>query len=270
MGSLNGSDLGHTLIGVDIGQKRDPTAICVAVTERRKVAGRTEVHFLVRHLERLSLGTPYPDVARRVGEVSDGARRRTRQSPMLYLDATGVGKPVVDILREGVPAVRAIVAVYFTHGDRRTVSPCFHPPSFDERSSDNGPEHAPRQYLGPTAASKEPQVSLGKAFLVSRLQALLQTGRLHLPRSREAEALRQELLDYEIRVDADANDRYGAFRVGTHDDLVTALGLAVQADEPVGVLRSGGSSRRASTRPGRSTSRTGTVGPRRRATDAGM
>ena len=39
-----------------------------------------------------------------------------------------------------------------------------------------------------------------------------------------------ELLDYEIRVDTDANDKYGAFKVGTHDDLVTALGLAVQTD----------------------------------------
>jgi hypothetical protein len=32
-------------------------------------------------------------------------------------------------------------------------------------------------------------------------------------------------------VSEDANDRYGAFKVGSHDDLVTALGLAVQ--EPV-------------------------------------
>ena len=37
---------------------------------------------------------------------------------------------------------------------------------------------------------------------------------------------------YEIRVSEDANDRYGAFRTGTHDDLVTALGLAVQTDQP--------------------------------------
>ena len=39
-----------------------------------------------------------------------------------------------------------------------------------------------------------------------------------------------ELLNYELRVDEDANDKYGAFRVGTHDDLVAALGLAVQVD----------------------------------------
>ena len=40
----------------------------------------------------------------------------------------------------------------------------------------------------------------------------------------------KELLDYEIRVTEDANDHYGAFRVGAHDDLVTALGLATQED----------------------------------------
>ena len=34
------------------------------------------------------------------------------------------------------------------------------------------------------------------------------------------------------RVDANANDTYGAFRVGSHDDLVTALGLATQPPLP--------------------------------------
>jgi hypothetical protein len=49
-----------------------------------------------------------------------------------------------------------------------------------------------------------------------------------LPRTAEADILAGELLRDEIRVSEDANDRYGAFGVGTHDDLVTALGLAVQ------------------------------------------
>jgi hypothetical protein len=31
-------------------------------------------------------------------------------------------------------------------------------------------------------------------------------------------------------VSEDGDDRYGAFRVGSHDDLVTALGLAVQLE----------------------------------------
>jgi hypothetical protein len=115
------------------------------------------------------------------------------------VDATGVGKPIVDLLHEQTSNVRPI-AVYFTHGDRLT------------EKWDGGYQ----------------QISLGKALLVSQLQALLQCHRLHLPKTSEAEALAQELLNYEIRVDENANDRYGAFRVGTHDDLVTALGLAVQ------------------------------------------
>ena len=192
------------VIGVDIGQKRDPTAICVAEVERREVADRTEIHFNVRHLERLLLGTPYPRVADRVGRITDQVRARAGESPAVFVDATGVGLPVVDLLREQIRNGK-VVAVYFTHGDRRTEA----------------------------KEAGQLRVSLGKAYLVSRLQALLQSARLHLPRTRESQALTEELLDYEIRVDDNANDKYGAFKVGTHDDLVTALGLAVQVDRPV-------------------------------------
>ena len=94
-----------------------------------------------------------------------------------------------------------MTACYFTHGDRLT---------------ENRQAHT---------------VSLGKALLVSRLQVLLQSRRVHLPRTMEARVLAQELLDYEIPVSEQANDTYGAFRVGSHDDQVTALGLAALAAE---------------------------------------
>jgi hypothetical protein len=168
---------------------------------RRSQDGRggTEYHHVARHLERLPLGTPYPRVAERVADIVTGVRARAGSYPELYVDATGVGTPIVDTLREaGIDA--RLIAVYINHGDRRT----------------------------PVEGGKE--VRLGKAFLVSRMQALLQSELLHLPRTPEAEVLAEELLDYEIRVSEDANDKYGAFRVGTHDDLVTALGLAVQKD----------------------------------------
>ncbi len=67
---------------------------------------------------------------------------------------------------------------------------------------------------------------------MSRLQALLQTQRIKLPETSEARVLAKELQDYEIRVSEDANEKFGAFKVGTHDDLVTALGLAV-LDDPI-------------------------------------
>jgi hypothetical protein len=201
--------MGIVTIGVDIGQRVDPTAIAVIEREER-IEKRKDVetgadterrvwHHTARRLERLPLGTPYPEVADRLVDVAARVAERTGQRPRLYLDATGVGKPVVDVLRDH--KVRALlVAVYFTHGDRRM-------------KGDDG------------------SIILGKAYLVSRLQALFQGERLHLPRhDPEAETMTRELLDYEIRVDKDANDKYGAFRVGTHDDLVTALGLATQVD----------------------------------------
>jgi hypothetical protein len=187
--------------GIDIGQRRDPTAICVAELQSRPGPTRAEIHYLIRHLDRLPLRTPYPDVARRLRDLCSSVAHRSGESPTVYVDATGVGLPVLDIPKAAATNAR-VVGVFFTHGDRR-----------DEK---NG------------------EVRLGKAFLVSRLQALLQTGRLHLPRTAEADALAAELRDYEIRVSEDANEKYGAFRVGTHDDLVTGLGLAVQVDHPGG------------------------------------
>jgi hypothetical protein len=188
--------VGAVTVGVDIGQRRDPTAIAVVEQEHRG----SETHHMVRHIERLPLGTTYPVVAERVAAVVGGVHAVTsEESPTLYVDATGVGTPIVDVLRvAGIGDLARLIAVFFNHGDRRKV----------ERG----------------------EVKLGKAWLVSRMQALLQSGLLHLPRTAEAEVLGKELLDYEIRVTEDANDRYGAFRVGSHDDLVTALGLATQDD----------------------------------------
>ena len=50
--------------------------------------------------------------------------------------------------------------------------------------------------------------------MVSRLQALLGSGRLHLPRTREAGALTEELLNYELRVDQNGHETFGAFGSG--------------------------------------------------------
>ena len=194
--------MGAVTIGLDLGQRVDPTAFAVVEAQRREEGGRRVVHHTARSLQRLTLGTPYPRVVDRVVEVAANVVRLTNRRPRLYVDATGVGTPILDLLREA--RVRAdLFAVYFTHGDRRHV---------DEEAH---------------------QITLGKAWLVSRLQALVQTGRLHLPATpAAASALARELLDYEIRVDQNANDKYGAFKVGTHDDLVTALGLATQDDGP--------------------------------------
>ncbi len=228
-----GSEQQLVVIGVDIGQKIDPTAIVVCERSWReteperweppaklpayggfdlvKVPAKGEHVYTGRHVERLPLGTSYPAVAQHVAGVVEGLVRRGVERPRLMVDATGVGMPVVDLLREALgQRARDLVAATFTHGDKFTQD---------------------RDYRRPTAM-------VGKAYLVSRLQALLQTGRLKLPKTPETDALARELQDYEIRVDEDANDKYGAFKIGSHDDLVTALGLACVYDPgPSRVLR---------------------------------
>jgi hypothetical protein len=94
------------VIGVDIGQRVDPTAIAVAeyedrappptparilvtggrMTEQPAVYPQPDYHFLIRHLERLPLGTPYPQVAERVAAVARGVRERSGARPKVYLD----------------------------------------------------------------------------------------------------------------------------------------------------------------------------------------
>jgi hypothetical protein len=207
-------------IGVDVGQRYDPTAIVVCeVMERTSDRDEWQYRadydparhgpwsdyvkaiegvYVARHLERLPLLTSYPDVAKRVVQVVC-APRLAACTRRMWIDATGVGIPVYELIAQAVRAHKdgngvQLQALTFVHGDK-----------YDSLAG-----------------------RLGKAYLVSRLQALLQTGRVQLPpHHAEAEAMARELHDYEIRIDSQtANDTYGAFKTGAHDDLATALGLA--------------------------------------------
>jgi hypothetical protein len=180
------------LIGIEIGAAS--TAICVAEPVRRDDG----IHFLVRYLERLPPNTSCVALADRYREIVEKLSRRTDLFVQPYLNATQGGAPFVEAFRELASAWN-LQTVYFNHGTERTPG--------DART-----------------------VQLGKAWLVSRLKVLIQRGRLHLPRSPDSETLRRELDDYRVDPPHDANTRYGAFRVGSQDDLINALGLAVQED----------------------------------------
>ena len=145
--------------------------------------------------QRLPAGSPFPATAQRTGEVVSRLRGRHQGSIHVFVDVTGLGDPVLELVKTATSQSN-VTLVYFTHGDRR--------------------------------AREAGAIRLGKAWLVARLQTLLQTDRLHLPRNPVMEELTRDLLDFKIKVAEDANERYGAFRVGRHDDVVTALGLAVQ------------------------------------------
>jgi len=187
--------MGVVTVGVHLGQDRTAPALCVVQLNPRQVDYETIDHYETRYLAALPAGSTYPEIAERLGKVLDGIHFQIRTSAQVFVNLTGLGQPVLDLLLESAQRAAAVRGVYFTHGDRLDGS-------YDE-------------------------ILLGKARLVSRLQVLLQAGRLHLPRTNEAEVLARELQDFEIRVSEDANQRYGAFPVGSRDELVTALGLAL-------------------------------------------
>jgi hypothetical protein len=189
------------ILGVDVGQRQEPSGLCaVEVQQRKENGGRLRYHYVVRFLEQIGAGARFPEIAGRVGELAAALDRQTGSCPEVYVDATGLGQPVISLFDGELHCAR-VQPVYFNHGDRRLVEGL--------------------------------EVRLGKAWLVTRLQTLLQADQLHLPWTAVAKDLARELNDYQIRVEPGASELAGAFRVGRYDDLVTALGLAVQED-PVG------------------------------------
>jgi len=118
----------------------------------------------------------------------------------ILIDVTGVGRPVYDDLKRETtlrPKCKhiQIKPISFVHGEKYNRS------------------------LG----------TLGKAYLVSKLQSTLQGGRLHAPNTPEVQKMLEELKVYEIKVDEKGKDTYGAV-VGKHDDLATSTGLACLED----------------------------------------
>jgi hypothetical protein len=174
------------VVGLDLGQAQDFTALAVV----HRSAGRDGV-VQVPHLERFPLGTSYPTIVGRVAQLL--ATPPLREQASLVVDRTGVGGAVVDLLAE---AHLSPVAVTITGGDK-------------------------------VHRDSKTRYSVPKRELVSVLQVLLQTGRMKIASALpEAEVLVKELLTFQVKITSNAHDTYGAWREGTHDDLVLALALA--------------------------------------------
>jgi hypothetical protein len=186
-------------VGVDFGQSRDFTAI--AVLERAEVTGewdpamyawRKEVSLRLRYLQRVALGTPYPEVVDRVIQVTRSPELYGRCS--LTVDATGVGRAVVDLLRKEDPGC-ALLPVNITGGLKQTEEGGYH--------------------------------GVPKRDLILGLQVLLQRGLLQIAAGLEfGPELVKEMSAMQVKITLTGQEQYGAWREGTHDDLVFAVALA--------------------------------------------
>jgi hypothetical protein len=186
-------------VGVDLGQRRDYSTI--AVVERAELRGdfdhalwawRKETALRLRMLERIPLGTPYPDVVRRIVEVTEA--KELAGASHTIVDATGVGVTVIDYLREERP--------------RTTLLPVMVTAAAQETTTD-GYYHVP------------------KRDLIVGLQVEFQRGRLQIARDlQHADDFIEELLGMETKVTLAGREVYAAWREGQHDDLVFAVALA--------------------------------------------
>ncbi len=170
-------------IGLDLGQKRDFTALAIVEREGERL--------VLRHLERLKLGTAYTEVTDRVRELV--GRTMIHGSVTLVMDATGVGLPVFDELRS-----RGFNPVGVTITGGRLVS-----------------------VTGGI-------VKVPKRVLVVTLVTLVESGRLKIATGLpNAPELIDELLGFKVRINQRTRrETYLAGRGAVHDDIVVAVALA--------------------------------------------
>lgn len=192
--------MSYYFAGLDLGQAVDHTALAIA----ERIEGRDgKSLYHVRHLERLPLGTSYPDQVQYVFDVL--VQPPVAGKVTLALDQTGVGRPVADMFRYRPPC--PVYAVNIHGGDSVT---------WDEKDKS--------------------LVRVPKRDLVGVVQVLLQSGRLKIAQGlAESQTLVKELLNFKIKIDPQtAHDSYSAWRENVHDDLVLAVALACWLGEARG------------------------------------
>lgn len=86
------------LAGLDLGKSNDFSALSITEKVITRYQGKVMSRIGVNHLERWSLGTSYVDIAERVANYFEDPRLKIRGK--LIVDKTGVGQPVMDILKK--------------------------------------------------------------------------------------------------------------------------------------------------------------------------
>lgn len=175
------------IIGVDLGYSQDYTALAIA--ER---VGLKKPEYRIRHLMRFELLTPYQEVARQVSRIVHDERMR-HFDKHLVVDATGVGRPVVDMFEdEGLEPI----AVTITAGFELT------------RVKDRAEFRVPKEHL------------------VSSMQMVVQGGRLKVaPKLKLAKTFIDEAKNFKVKITEDKTATYEAWRSRDHDDLVLAVAM---------------------------------------------
>lgn len=181
------------LIGIDLGQQNDYTVMSVVeILDQDTMHSMGGFFYELTWLHRFKLKTSYPSIVNMITTVVD--RTFEDNEYMLLVDYTGVGRPVVDMLRKNE---LNLIAINITGGNK-----C-------------------NWRFGNEA-------SVPKKELVTSLQVVLQSNRIiwH-PDIHELAHLKKEFLNFKTikPKDPTLTLKYSAAS-GYHDDIVMAISLA--------------------------------------------
>ena len=199
-------------VGVDLGKKADYSALIFAepfyprVQALQSLVGGRRLVYHVSRVKRIERETPYPVIARLLKKAHKQLLKNKDFDYVYYcIDEGGVGAGVTDQVVELIPDAD----VY--------------------RCTLTGGVNANWK----TARD----VSIPKPQMASTLIALFESNRIFIGKDDNAaqvKSLRDELLNYELKVSQAGHDQYGAMKTGEHDDIVTAIGLALWVAEDSG------------------------------------
>lgn len=197
------------IAGLDVGQMNDVSALVIVEREMRLLYGRLEPYFFAGYLERIPLQTPYPAMVR-------GVRDRVEKLPQdlgtaLIVDATGVGRPVVDQFREGWTSFDRFTQRPITLPGKPSIVALTLTASTEPRKIERWDE----QYV----PKRDVIMTLMLTLQQDRLQAAAGLGELMM--------LIQEARNFQWKVSKAGDDLYGQWREGKHDDLLLAVAIAV-------------------------------------------
>ena len=201
------------LVGLDLGQSADPTALAVLEKEpilddagnpTRDGRGHALAAYNVVHLERYPLGLSYPDMVAKVAELLRRPAMQVPGLPQLAIDATGVGRAVVDQFLGAKLAAR-VVPITITSGAGVT-----------------------KDFWNKTNVTC---YRVAKADMIAAARVALDARRLRIAATLSlAPTLTKELQNYQVKITASAHETFNA-REGAHDDLVLATCLAAWLGE---------------------------------------
>jgi hypothetical protein len=205
------------IVGLDPGQAAETTGLAVVEREPmtgdagpiRDDRGRPQYRYDGVYLRRFPSKTLFPEIVAAVAELVRkpelGSERANGWRPRLAIDATGVGKPVVDLFLARSLGAEAI-PVTITMGE------------------------ASRWDRWPESSDRAAWVS--KVELAGTIQALSQTGRLRFaPGLPLAAAMQQELRDFRVKVALGPAPISTPWREGAHADLILSVAVAVWVGE---------------------------------------